>query len=69
MEGEREFLQRRALEERSAAMRSADLRVRRVHLEMAERYDQLMSERRLRLGYSTSPDAEVAAAEVIKSKG
>lgn len=68
MEGEREFFQRRALEERSAAMGSADLRVRRIHLEMAERYDQLIRERELRLGFSIFPDPGVEAAEVLRSK-
>lgn len=63
MEGDREFFQRRAAEERSAAMQSADLRVRRVHLDMAKRYGQLVRQRELRLGYTIVPDAGVGTAK------
>jgi hypothetical protein len=37
-----DYFHRRAAEERTAAVRSSDLRVRRVHLEMAERYAGLV---------------------------
>ena len=33
------YYRRRASEERTAALNSRDLRVRRVHIEMAERYE------------------------------
>jgi hypothetical protein len=62
MEGDREFFQRRAAEERSAAMQSADLRVRRIHLDMAKRYDQLLHQRNMRLGYVIVTNAGVGSA-------
>jgi hypothetical protein len=34
---------RRAAEERQAAMRATDLRVKRLHLQLAERYDHLVA--------------------------
>lgn len=39
------YLLRRASEERTAAMHSPDSRVRRVHLEMAERYEEDVRQR------------------------
>jgi hypothetical protein len=41
MEADVTYFNRRAAEERAAAMASADLRVRQVHLDMAERYQDL----------------------------
>ena len=37
-----DYLRMRALEERRAAAGARDVRVRRVHLEMAERYEELI---------------------------
>lgn len=34
------YFRRRASEERTAALNSRDLRVRRVHIELAERYEE-----------------------------
>lgn len=39
-----EYFRRRTIQEQTAALRSRDLRVRRVHLEMAERYRALSRE-------------------------
>jgi hypothetical protein len=36
------YSRRRATEERIAALKSSDFRVRRVHLEMADRYGELI---------------------------
>ncbi|MFD1786698.1 hypothetical protein ACFSC3_03835 [Sphingomonas floccifaciens] len=38
-----DYYTRRAAQERAAADRSADSMVRRVHLELAERYDALIA--------------------------
>lgn len=38
------YYRRRASEERTAALNTRDLRVRRVHLELAERYEQRVRE-------------------------
>ena len=43
------YFSRRAQEERLAAMSAADLRARRVHLELAERYDELAARIEMRL--------------------
>lgn len=40
MENDRSYFARRALEERSAADRSADARARKAHRAMAERYEE-----------------------------
>lgn len=42
MEGDVSYFIRRAHEERTAAMRAANPNVRRSHLEMATRYDELV---------------------------
>ena len=43
------YFSRRAQEERLAAMSAADLRARQVHLELAERYDELAARIEMRL--------------------
>jgi hypothetical protein len=40
MEKDRAYLIRRAHEERSAAMRAANLKARQAHLQMADRYEE-----------------------------
>ena len=42
MEGDVSYFSRRAHEERSAAMQSANPNARRSHLDMARRYDELV---------------------------
>lgn len=57
MEGDFNFFARRALQEREAGMRAADLRARRAHLDLAARYDDLvaaMLEHERRLGLPLS---------------
>jgi hypothetical protein len=41
MEGDRAYFGRRAIEERIAAMKSAHPNVRKTHLDMAARYEEL----------------------------
>jgi hypothetical protein len=43
MEGDIIYFGRRAQEERGAAMRAANPRARQAHLDMAERYDELVA--------------------------
>lgn len=50
MESDREYFRRRSIEEREAALRTRDSKVRMVHLEMAARYDDLLRQPRLRVG-------------------
>jgi hypothetical protein len=40
MESDRAYLARRASEERTAAMRAANLKARQAHLQLAEEYEQ-----------------------------
>lgn len=42
MENDVSYFSRRASEERAAALQSLDMKARRSHLEMAERYDDLI---------------------------
>jgi len=44
MEGDRVYFERRASEERSAAMKAAHPKAREVHLELASRYDERLGE-------------------------
>jgi len=46
MENESKFLRRRAREEREAALKADDSNVRRVHLDLAKRYENALSDSR-----------------------
>ena len=42
MESDTEYFRRRASEERTAALQARDTRVRKAHVEMAERYEDFV---------------------------
>lgn len=42
MESDTQYFQRRASEERTAALQARDTRARKAHVEMAERYEDLV---------------------------
>jgi len=48
--GDAEYFRRRTVQEQRAALRSDDVRVRRVHLEMALRYRALSRDAEMRRG-------------------
>ncbi len=54
MEGDSVYFRRRAEAERDAASKAANDTARNIHLEMAERYDELASAIASREGYAAS---------------
>jgi len=54
MEGDSVYFRRRAEAERDAASKAANETARNIHLEMAERYDEMASAIAAREGYAAS---------------